>query len=238
MTAPPLLQQCRWHPVADVAALRAEATRRTLDAAARAIRARGRFLVVLAGGDTPRGVYELLRTSGADWQHWHVYFGDERCGPPEDPLRNSRMAAGAWLDHVPIPPEQVHPMPAEHGAEGGAERYAAALAGVGEFDLVLLGLGEDGHTASLFPGQPLGDAPQAPEVLAVHGAPKPPPDRVSLGARRLGEAREVLFLVAGEGKREAVGRWRAGEDIPAAAIAPAAGVDIYLEKTLLPASAV
>ncbi len=98
---------------------------------------------------------------------------------------------------------------------------------------MLLGLGEDGHTASLFPMHDWGAAPDSPDVLAVFDAPKPPPQRVSLSAARLSRAREVLFLVAGESKRDAVKRWRAGEQLPAAAIQPAAGVDVLVESVLL-----
>ena len=143
------------------------------------------------------------------------------------------MAALAWLDHVSIPREQIHLIPAERGAEIAANSYAQAVAGIEQFDLVLLGLGEDGHTASLFPGHELGNAPNAPATIAVFDAPKPPPERVSLSARRLSSARQVMFLVTGEAKRQAVGEWRNGVAIPAAAIAPASGVDIYLEAALL-----
>lgn len=222
-----LQQICRWHNFPDAAALQQAAAERILRAAAQAGARRGVFRIVLAGGTTPRGVYALLRESAADWAAWQVYFGDERCLPPSDPERNSRMAASAWLDHVAIPPGRIHPIPAELGAEPAAAAYARELAGVGEFDLVLLGLGEDGHTASLFPGQAWGEAPGAPAVLPVSGAPKPPPQRVSLSARRLSQAREVLFLVSGAGKRQAVADWRAGKAIPAGAIMPGSGVDIY-----------
>ncbi len=222
MTAP------RWHAVDDDAALHAEAAVRILAAARAAIAARGRFLVVLAGGDTPRRTYGLLRDARTDWAAWHVYYGDERCLAAGDPARNSAMAAAAWLDHVPIPPAQRHTIPAESGPEEGARRYAAGLAGVGAFDLVLLGLGADGHTASLFPGHAWGEGDDAPAALAVHGAPKPPPERVTLSASRLSRARQALFLVAGEGKRDALARWRAGERIPAAAIAPPGGVDVLV----------
>jgi 6-phosphogluconolactonase len=219
--------------VPDVAALHAEVAARALAAAERAIRANGSFRVVLAGGDTPRGAYELLRRSNADWARWHVYFGDERCTARDDALRNSRMAEVAWLGQVTIPAGQVHEMPAELGPDEAAERYAGVLAPVESFDLVLLGLGEDGHTGSLFPGHDLGDEAGAPSVLAVRDAPKAPPERVSMSAHRFSRAAQVIFLVAGEGKREAVRQWRAGRAIPARAITPAAGVDVWIEAALL-----
>ena len=218
----------RWLVVADVAELHRTACRRIIEAAEHAIQQRGEFVIVLAGGNTPRGVYRLLRAESADWSRWSVYFGDERCLPADDVERNSKMAADEWLDHVPIPTARVHPMRAELGATAAALAYADTLRGVGEFDLVLLGLGEDGHTASLFPNHDWGTAPDAPDVLAVFDAPKPPPQRVSLSAARLSRARTVLFLVAGESKRDAIARWRAGERLPAAAICPATGVDVLL----------
>ena len=232
----PLLNEyppIRWHTITTSAELERLTTQTILSGAQLAIPARGLFRIVLAGGTTPRRVYESLRNSDADWAAWHVYFGDERCLPPDHAERNSRMAALAWLDHVPIPRKQIHPIPAEAGAEAAAEEYTQTLEGIDLFDLVLLGLGEDGHTASLFPGHDPGATPESPAVLAVHNAPKPPPDRVSLSAQRLSAARQVMFLVTGESKRQAVKNWRNGADIPAAAIAPANGVDVYLEAALL-----
>jgi 6-phosphogluconolactonase len=226
----------RWHGAADPAALRQEACRRILDAAAQAIEQRGRFQVVLAGGSTPRGIYRMLRDADAIWPLWQVYFGDERCLPADQLERNSRMAADAWLSRVPIPRDQVHAIPAELGARAAALAYAATLNGLHDFDLVLLGLGEDGHTASLFPGDDWGCGRNAADTLAVFHAPKPPPQRVSLSAARLSRARQVLFLITGKAKRDAVAQWHAGADIPARAIRPKAGVDVLLESMLLPAA--
>jgi 6-phosphogluconolactonase len=223
----------RWHGVGDVAALHRAAVHRILGAAARAIAERGRFLVVLAGGQTPIGVYHMLRTAPTDWLNWVIYFGDERCLPRDDPERNSRMAATTLLDHVPVPPGHVHVIPAELGARRAADAYTMDLQGVGDFDLVLLGLGEDGHTASLFPDHDWGVAPDAPDVLPVFDAPKPPPERVSLSVARLGRACEVWFLVDGESKRAAVERWRREEPLPAAAIQPPNGIDVLITATLL-----
>ncbi len=228
----------RWVGVENTPALWQSAYRRILDAAKRTIERRGRFLIVLAGGNTPRKVYRMLRVANTDWSRWQVYFGDERCLPANDPERNSAMAANAWLDHVRIPRKRVHAIPAELGASAAALAYAKTLRGVSEFDLVLLGLGEDGHTASLFPGRDWGLAAGAPDTLALFDAPKPPPQRVSLSATRLSRTREVLFLVTGEAKRSAVAHWRAGADIPARAIRPEAGVDVLVESMLLPADVI
>ncbi len=219
----------RWHVARDASDWLGQALNFVRRAEAQALADRGAFHIVLAGGGSPRRLYEALAREPHDWARWRVWFGDERVLPPEDPGRNSRMAQEAWLDRVAIPPGNIHPIPAERGAEAAARAYSEALAGVPAFDLVLLGLGEDAHTASLFPGRDWGEGPDAPAALAVFGAPKPPPGRVSLSARRLGEARAVLFLVTGAGKRAALAAWRRGERIPAAAVRPAAGVDVLLD---------
>lgn len=226
-------QRCRWHPQADRAALQRTALMRILEADAAARQQRGEFHLVLAGGETPRDIYRLLGAVSADWAAWHIYFGDERCLPPDDPARNSRMAGYAWLDHVPIPPRQIHPIPGELGAVQAAAAYEETLRTVGRFDLVLLGLGEDGHTASLFPGQDWRRAPGDLDVLPIYDAPKAPPQRVSLSPARLARTRQLIFLVDGRSKRQAVADWRAGKDIPARHIAPPGGVDVLVEASLL-----
>lgn len=225
------VQPVRWHDVDGMAALEERALQRILLAAEQAVATRGRFVLVLAGGGTPRGIYQRLTQCRVDWSDWHVYFGDERCLPADDPERNSVMAATAWLDHVDIPRDQIHVIAAEQGPSLAARDYARRLEGVSDFDLVLLGLGEDGHTASLFPGQPLNaddSVDSVADALAVYDAPKPPPQRVSLSASRLSRAREVLFLVNAAGKEGAIKQWRNGDAIPAAAIQPPGGVDILI----------
>ena len=226
-------QQCRWHAYPATAELEQAATQAILNSARQAISLRGAFHIVLAGGTTPRRVYELLCKADADWAAWHIYFGDERCLPPDHAERNSRMASLAWLDHVAIPSSQIHLIPAERGAEIAASLYAQTLAGIELFDLVLLGLGEDGHTASLFPNHDLGNTLSASNAIAVLDAPKPPPQRVSLSAQRLSAARQVMFLVTGAAKQQAINDWRRGVAIPAAAINPVGGVDVHLEAGLL-----
>lgn len=225
--------KCRWHAVADMSELQNVALNMILASAATAIRERGRFHLVLAGGDTPRAIYKQLRAVQADWSAWHIYFGDERCVSPADPRRNSVMAGEAWLDYVEIPADQLYTIPGELGADLAACEYAQTLNTVGMFDLTLLGLGEDGHTASLFPGREWGTEPDSPDALAVLDAPKPPAQRVSLSAARLSRSRQVIFLVSGESKRDALARWRANENIPARAIAPEKGVDVLVESALL-----
>ena len=204
------LERRRWHAVSDERALQQAAFEAILASAAKAIHERSQFHFVLAGGNTPRGIYHGLCAAQTNWSAWHIYFGDERCLPIVDSARNSRMAAEVWLDCVPIPPNQLHTIPGELGAFQAARMYAEILQTVGDFDLVLLGLGEDGHTASVFPDHEWGTAPGSPDTLAIFDAPKPPPQRVSLSAARLSRARQVIFLVSGESKHRAVTEWRAG----------------------------
>lgn len=226
-------QLCRWTLFSSIQSLQTEAVSMIACAAEQAIRNSGSFSLVLAGGNTPRAVYERLCALKTDWSAWHVYFGDERCLPILDPERNSTMAKEAWLDHVPVPKKQVYVIPAEMGAQSAAAAYSATLQQVADFDLVLLGLGEDGHTASLFPGKEWGREMGAPVAIPVFDAPKAPAERVSLSARRLSQANQVLFLVTGESKREAVMNWRAGGNIPASVIVPLHGVDVLAESHLL-----
>jgi 6-phosphogluconolactonase len=224
----------RWQVYPDIPTLEAAARDAVAAAAQSAIAARGSFRIVLAGGTTPRAVYSLLCDLSTDWRAWHVYFGDERVLPADHAERNSRMAQEVWLRHVLIPAQQVHAIPTERGLASAVRAYQELMAQTEAFDLVVLGLGEDGHTASLFPGDYWGESEAAPDVLAVRGAPKPPPERVSLSAHRLSHARQVMFLVTGTGKRDSVARWRKGERIPAAAIKPTSGVDVMLDAAANP----
>ena len=223
----------RWHVVDDSNWLTTSITW-VNQAAESALAARGIFHIVLAGGSTPEKLYRVLAAQQHDWSRWHIWFGDERCLPQDDPQRNSRMACTTWLDRVGIPAANIHLIPAEQGAETAARLYAEQLQNQGAFDLVLLGLGQDGHTASLFPGNVIGSASDSADVLPVFDAPKPPPDRVTLSARRLSDSRCVLFLIRGADKREALNAWRQGTNIPATAIHPDAGVDLLIDTDASP----
>jgi 6-phosphogluconolactonase len=222
-----MVSPVRWHHFSDAAAVAAETVRRMQSAAERAIARSGVFRVVLAGGSTPERAYRQLAESDADWPRWHIYLGDERCLPPDDAARNSRMIEEAWLRRSAIAADHIHWIPAERGAEPGARDYEAVIRPILPFDLVLLGMGEDGHTASLFPGH---RQVQARLVVPVSDAPKPPPDRISLNFSALRQSREMLLLITGAGKREAVHRWRNGEALPVAALECAAGIDVLIDR--------
>jgi len=197
----------------DNAALVAQAVAEAvIHASITAIAKRGIFHLALAGGTTPKHCYELLRDAEIDWEKVHVWFGDERCLPVGDAERNDVMADDALLKHVPIPALHVHRIAAELGAERAAALYAKDLAAIDALDLVLLGMGEDGHTASLFPNNPaLLDNRLA---VPVFDSPKPPSDRVSMGYKALIHARNRIMMVTGAAKRDAFRRLCDGEALP------------------------
>lgn len=185
-------------------------------AAARdAIRDRGRFFVALAGGKTPRAAYELLaaqKRNAIDWQHVHAYFGDERCVPPESDDSNYKMAFDAFLSKVAIPAHNVHRMHGEEQPERAARAYAQLLIeSMGEaprFDLMLLGMGEDGHTASLFPGtDPRTDEEQLVRAVFVE---KYGVHRLTVTPAVINNARRVAIAVEGAAKSAALRAVREG----------------------------
>lgn len=214
----------RWQPFESIDALRHAVCHAIMQNANAAIAQHGRFSIVLAGGNTPRAIYRLLRDMPTDWSKWHIYINDDRCQPIDHEDRNSLMIEQVWLSHVTVPKSQFYPIPAELGPVAGAEAYAKILADVGTFDLVLFGLGEDGHTASLFPGHTVDNSADA---VPVFNSPKPPAERITMSQNRLNNTRAAMFLVTGSGKQEAVDNWRKGVAIPASLITPACGVDVY-----------
>lgn len=217
-------QATRWHLFGSQNEINQAAVERILTAANEAIAKHGSFIVVLAGGSTPKSVYTRLSQLQADWKNWHIYHNDDRCLPIDHPERNSKMARDVWLNHVAIPQSQIHDIPAELGNIEGAKAYAETLADARTFDLVILGLGEDGHTASLFPNQKVDNSADA---VPVFDAPKPPAERITMSQNRLNNAQEVMFLVTGKGKQEAVDNWRNGVAIPATLVTGLNGADVY-----------
>lgn len=216
-----------WQLLDDAEAVAHEASQRILINYKQAIDKKGYFNIVIAGGRTPEQTFRLLKEADCDWARWHIYYGDERCLPEDDAERNSVMASRAWLALVPIPSGQIHPIPAHLGAETAASRYTNIVKEALPFDIVLLGMGEDGHTASLFPGH---CHPEDELVHAIFNAPKPPPERVSLGVAALSNTGELLFLVTGAGKQDAVDQWRRGVNLPVAQIRPAAGARVLIDR--------
>ena len=216
---------------AEVAALALESV---LALADRVLAEKNEFRIALAGGNTPRLLYERL-SGAADipWQRWQVYFGDERCVPPDDAASNFRMASVALLSRVPLPASNVHRIHGELEPELAAERYEKEL-GDRPLDLVLLGMGDDGHTASLFPGRP--ELTERTRRVLPALAPVPPERRVTLGFRALDEACAVFFLVTGASKAALVARVLSeikaqNPSLPAARVRPKNGdLEWYLDE--------
>ncbi len=209
-----------------------------VDAACAAFAERGTFHVALSGGNTPRAAYELLaklpRSGDVSWSDVFVYFGDERCVPPDDEQSNYRMARLAFLDAVPIPPANVHRMRGEIDPAEAARDYAAVLrtdlGDLPSFDLTLLGLGPDGHTASLFPGSPP-DADDDALVRAVYSSSSAM-WRITITPKVINASRTVAFAVEGvakaailqavlEGPRDPIAR-------PSQIVAPSPGRLLWL----------
>ncbi|PWH18536.1 MAG: 6-phosphogluconolactonase [Ardenticatenia bacterium] len=183
--------------------------------AAAATRTCKRFYVAFSGGSLPGLLCPALTSTplrtAIDWRAWYIFWADERCVPLDDAQSNYRLVREQLLDRVDIPPAQVYPVDTQLKPAAVAQAYQTVLAEVfrpleGEiprFDLILLGLGEDGHTASLFPWHPLLHENEH-WVAAVHNSPKPPPERVTLTFPVLNSAREVVFITAGAGKAAAL----------------------------------
>lgn len=164
--------------------------------------------IVLTGGTTPRRAYELAAATHRDWSRVELWWGDERCVAPDDERSNYGMAKAALLDRVET--GAVHRIDGELGRDEGARRYDAELAHVERFDLVLLGIGPDGHVASLFPGEPTLDEADR-RAIGAEARLEPFVDRVTLTLPMLRRARAVVFLVSGESKADAVHRAFAAE---------------------------
>jgi 6-phosphogluconolactonase len=233
--------------VADPETAAARAAEEIARALSEALERRGAAHFALAGGSTPRRAYELLAGLLADWSAVELWYGDERCVGPEDPESNHRLVVEALLERISGAPPREHRIAGELGAEEAARAYEAELrahvppggepgapgapgARAGErtaaaelpaLDLALLGIGEDGHTASLFPGHAEVQDDGGALCLAVHDAPKPPPDRVTLSMPVLRAARRSLLLVTGAGKADALAAVLSGPDprVPASLLA-------------------
>lgn len=212
------------------------AARQFVDFAKQCVAERGRFTVCLSGGSTPRQMYALLAEEPflreAPWSDIHIFWGDERVIPLDQPDNHYRMASDIFLTRVPIPQRNVHRMPVESDtAAKAADQYENLLKtffdlAAGElprFDLIILGMGADGHTASLFPGTPALN--ETTRFVAANYVPKLAADRLTLTVPVLNEARQVMFLVSGRNKADALQRvlQNSQPDLPAAAISPKNG---------------
>jgi 6-phosphogluconolactonase len=220
--------------VSDPEALAREAARRFTDLTREAVASRGRFSVALSGGSTPGLLYRLLaenpHRAQIPWEGVHLFWGDERCVPPNDPGSNYRMAEDVLISRVPLPPGNVHRVRGELEPTTAARAYERQLAEFfcglrTRFDLVLLGLGSDGHTASLFPDSSvLNETERLATTVQAHYEDRPA-QRVTLTLPAINSAREILFLVSGRDKAAITKAVLEGpaDQLPAQRILPAAG---------------
>ena len=208
---------------------------RFVQIASQAVDAKGRFSVALAGGSTPKRVYELLASdeyrNRVDWPKAHIFFGDERCVPPDHNDSNYRMAAATLLSRVPVPVENVHRITGEGDAVANARLYEDELRAYfdheewPEFDLVMLGMGDDGHTASLFPETTA--LKETSAWVTSNWVEKFKVFRITLTAPAINHAAHVMFLVTGAGKAlrlpEVLRGPREPERLPSQLISPESG---------------
>ena len=194
-------------------ALNSEAAKYIVRLANQAIVTRGRFTLALSGGNTPKTAYGLLASEPyrdqIDWSVVDIFWSDERCVSPDDPESNYHMAEQALLSKVPIPAANIHRMPADQpDREAASEAYTREMQrvfgtnGIPAFDLIQLGMGPEGHTASLFPHQP--SLTVSDRLVMPVSVPKPPPDRLTFTPPLLNAARNILFLVTGAEKAAAI----------------------------------
>jgi 6-phosphogluconolactonase len=230
-----------WRQFPDLDALSRAAADQVVAAAKSAVAERGRFMLALSGGRTPAELHRLLAGPYRDQMPWaqvHIFWGDERYVPHDDARSNYHMARETLLEHVPVPTRQVHPMPDDGGGPDEAAREYEELLRtvfgndrVPQLDLILLGMGADGHTASLFPGTPA--IAERDRWVTVGRAPVDPEVRLTLTQPVLFSARRLLFLVTGDDKRPVLEAIRANpvaaaDRYPAAAVALAGQATWYV----------
>ena len=211
----------------DVAAAAADTIQEN---ARHSIESRGEFKLVLAGGTSPMLCYQLLAGRDLDWNNWKLFYGDERCLDVHDAERNHQIVASSGLTERV---GQHYVIPAELGSIKGAESYQSQIVNQMPFDTVLLGMGEDGHTASLFPSHDWQGASACQLTIAVHDAPKAPPERISMTSFALQNCHQMLVLITGESKRNAVSLWQQGSHLPVADVSDVEQATVYVEANLM-----
>ncbi len=234
MTAP------TWR-VVDVGALAQAAANELIRSVSEILAEHNNCSLVLAGGNTPRELYSLLASDGyrssIDWSRLSLFWGDERCVPPDDPTSNYAMARESLISRLPVAPHSVHRVRGELPPEDAARLYTEEITAFFEgsrprFDLILLGMGPDGHTASLYPDTP--DLIGEERYVVPTWSPLPPHQRVTLTLRSINSANSVIFMVQGRSKADALARVRAAlegketELLPAALVNPTSGRLLWL----------
>lgn len=222
-----------WRVFATSDVVAQQACDKIITIANQAISEKGQFDFVTAGGSTPNAIYALLaeleqqQPKVTKWKKWFIYLGDERVLPAGDHERNSQMLESYWLENSRIPKSNRFYMPTELGLQPAADYYRKVIAGT-EFDLVLLGMGEDGHTASLFPDH---SSVSLGGVVCETQSPKPPLERLSLSYETLSSAKTVMKIITGRSKTEALKAWLDGEDLPITRVKGVTGTSVYLDES-------
>jgi len=200
-----------WRVYKDIDELSDQLACDILNVAEKSIKSNSDFKIVLAGGTSFINTYRILSKSKSDWSKWHIYLGDERCLQLKDKNRNDYVINRVWLSNGLIPKENINFIPAELGVEKAVLKYKDTLKNVLSFDLVLLSMGEDGHTASLFPGRIYNEKRS---VIVEKDSPKYPKNRISMSYSRLNKSKYVFKVVCGNSKQFAFESWVKGVALP------------------------
>ncbi|ASV06240.1 6-phosphogluconolactonase [Leptospira interrogans] len=196
---------------------------RIKEISANKIQTKSSFHIVLTGGDTAKLLYSELKYMETDWSKWFFYFGDERCVPKEHTDSNWLMAERVLFKFIPVNERQIFRIPGHLGPQRGALEYSESIKSISSFDLVLLGLGEDGHVASLFPGM---DLTNEEDAIAIYDSPKLPKERVSLSLNKINLSEFVFIIAKGKKKAEVIKRIEIGEILPVTLLAPLKGLEL------------
>ena len=180
-----------------------------------AIKNRGRFRVVITGGETSKLIYKKLINIKTDWSKWEFWLSDERCVPNNHSLSNEFMIKENFLKFLNIDKSQIHFMNGSIGPFLGAEEYKKQIDRNSIFDLTILSIGEDGHVASLFPGNEMGSNSEDPEVLPIFNSPKPPFERISLSLRSINKSSVIIIIATGINKKHVIDNFLNELDMPA-----------------------
>lgn len=183
----------------------------------------GVFHIVLTGGDTAQLIYSELKYLKTDWSKWFFYFGDERCVPEGHVDSNSLMVQKSLFEFLPVNEKQIFMIPGYLGAKKGALEYSKSIQLISSFDLVLLGLGEDGHISSLFPGMNLSEEK---DTIEIYDSPKPPKERISLSLRKINSSDCILIIAKGRKKKKIIERIKMGETLPVTSLFPKKSIEL------------
>jgi 6-phosphogluconolactonase len=200
-----------WFVFENIDKLSKELADNILNCAKISIKLNNSFKIVLTGGNSILNTYKILSKSKSDWSKWHIYLGDERCLPVDHKDRNDYSINNIWLKNSKILKKNIHFICAELGVNDGADNYEKILTNAGDFDLVLLSMGNDGHVASLFPHHLYS---KTKSVVVEYNSPKYPKERISMSYSRLNKSKNIFKVINGKQKQESVGFWLKGENLP------------------------